>query len=628
MRPAILVIIMDFLVSSLLLFISGPDPWQVVPEGGGLAPAPAFSAAALREMETRWAREAQAARIRRTLDDQNRVIARLSRRSADLESAKSGLESELADRRRELELRQADLARQAREAERLQQAQAELTSAIGERERQIAAQREQLAARQAELTEKAREAERLQQERAALAAAIHEREQLVASQQASIARLTDSARELEILRRQQADAQRSLRDIQADQTQMAQNLTALREAETQTHGRLADLAEQQAGVAARLGELQGAQGRMETTLESVRALAAGLPEVLRAGLEDLASAQQRLDDSLDGLGGSLADLRAVSTASESGAVAERLAALAAQHRALQEALQAAITGQTDTLTARLADARRSQDTLQSDMKALAARVEDIGAKRPGPFRPFRDARIELRVSLTERFRGSDIAGYQFINYSATLYPPLLASGSNLWIAAGYKDLGLAWPGITSDLRHPVYRVVARERGGSAVCRGALQALADDPRVILMGFSATNDPYLRAAGLDRVMPMPILGRAALEARGVAGLHLFKRSSEGLNFALEASFDMNDPRSLVVRRTARGWVSALQRAFTNPNARPEAGDFVVTAEGAFVGLMVDSERCLVFEREPGTGLAIPLDNPAAFAEAVKQFRRVLK
>ena len=155
-------------------------------------------------------------------------------------------------------------------------------------------------------------------------------------------------------------------------------------------------------------------------------------------------------------------------------------------------------------------------------------------------------------------------------------------------------------------------------------------MADNPRVVLVGFSVTNDPQLAAAGITNIAPMKILGRSALEKRGTGGLHLFKRSSEGLSFAVEASFDMSDPRYLVIRRNVRAWASIFQNAFTNPNARPETGDFVVTEEGAFVGLMVDNQRCLVLDTAPlaAGARAIPLDTVKAFVDQVNQFRRSLK
>ena len=66
MRPALLVIIMDFLVSSLLLFISGPGsreeglPRRSAARGPTAAEtAPELAPAAILDMEQQWSREYQ-----------------------------------------------------------------------------------------------------------------------------------------------------------------------------------------------------------------------------------------------------------------------------------------------------------------------------------------------------------------------------------------------------------------------------------------------------------------------------------------------------------------------------------------------------------------------------------------
>src|SRR5450759_437957 len=101
MRPAILIIIMDFLVSSLLLFITGPDTWQVPAGAGARAAAPDFAPAAIADMEALWMRESQDALISHKLLTQEKTIAQLNRKSSDLEFVKSSLETTLTSQRQE-----------------------------------------------------------------------------------------------------------------------------------------------------------------------------------------------------------------------------------------------------------------------------------------------------------------------------------------------------------------------------------------------------------------------------------------------------------------------------------------------------------------------------------------------
>src|SRR5450830_886802 len=132
MRPAILIIIMDFLVSSLLLFITGPDNWHVAAGAGAraAATAPDFAPAAIADMEALWMRASQDALISHKLLTQEKTIAQLNRKSSDLEFVKSSLETtltsqrqELQTRQQELQTRQQELEQKAKEAEALKQEQ-------------------------------------------------------------------------------------------------------------------------------------------------------------------------------------------------------------------------------------------------------------------------------------------------------------------------------------------------------------------------------------------------------------------------------------------------------------------------------------------------------------------------
>ena len=589
MRPAILIIIMDFLVSSLLLFITGPDNWQVAAGAGGReTPAADFAPAAIAEMEALWLRESQDALINRKLLTQEKTIAQLNRKSSDLEFVKSSLENTLNSQRQELQTRQQ------------------------------------------ELEQKVKEAETLKQEQYRMAATVQEREKTITSQQESIASLARNTRSLEEINQKQEQVQIALKDIQTDQKTISTNLHTLQQQEAVTQVKITDVAERQALMNARIGDLHAAQARMEATLQSVNTLAANLPQAMRASLQDIADNQQQLEASVSSLAELMPTLDAVGTPAEFKGFDNRLDALALQHRTLQDALQTVLTGRTDQLASGIAAVRQNQDALQSQIQGLASKVEDIGAKRPGPFRPFRDARVELRVSLTREDRSGDINDRQLDTHAAIVYPPLVSAAGGLWLAAGYRDMGLNWPGASSPLRHVYYRIARRGGTESTLLKGPLLALADNPRVVLIAFSAADDPQLTATGLTNIAPMKILGRAALEKRGAGALHLFKRSSEGLSFAVEAAFDMSDPRYLVIRRNMRAWTSIFQNAFTNPNSRPETGDFVVTEEGGFVGIMVDDQRCLVVDTAPlaAGARAIPLDTTKAFVDQVNQFRRSLK
>lgn len=581
MRPAILIIIMDFLVSSLLLFISGPDNWRA--GGGGTTDeATEFTPAAVAAMEEDWLREARDALIGKKILTQDNLIANLTREADALAKTKQNLETE------------------------------------------IAAQKAAIAARQREIASQKAETQLLRQEQARLTTTIRERENLIASQQESIAALAQSTRAMDTLHQKQEQTQQSLREIQNEQKALTTNIASIQISGALTHEKLDDVTRSQAAIHAQLGEMEANQAGMAATLQALNAFATNLPLTMQTGFRNIADNQLQMEAAVAALTETAQTLQTINPMHATQGFADKLDALATQHQALHQTLRALISGQTDQLAEGMNDVRQNQDTLASGIKELAAKVEELGAKQPGPFRPFRDARLELRVALSEEPQSERISARQIETYVGTCYPPLLTVNGQQFLVATARDLGLNWIGISERLRHVFYRIAPPD-GAGASCLLSGPLLVPDPKanIILIGVPDAQSP-------SNALPLTILGRAKLEQRELTGLHLFKRSSRGLSFAIEASLDMSDTRHLLVRRLLRPWVNALRGAFINPNMRPEPGDFVVTEKGEFVGIMSDDQRCFILAENDlfNPELTIPLDNIAAFAQAARDYRRNLK
>ena len=83
--------------------------------------------------------------------------------------------------------------------------------------------------------------------------------------------------------------------------------------------------------------------------------------------------------------------------------------------------------------------------------------------------------------------------------------------------------------------------------------------------------------------------------------------------------------------MLRSTYNRFINFLSTQLISTAAqRPEAGDYVVTAEGAVVAVMVDEQHAYVLadaDFAPGTR-AISLGTPRDFARDALEFRKTLK
>jgi hypothetical protein len=111
-------------------------------------------------------------------------------------------------------------------------------------------------------------------------------------------------------------------------------------------------------------------------------------------------------------------------------------------------------------------------------------------------------------------------------------------------------------------------------------------------------------------------------AVLQADG-RKFQVFKSTAAGLSFEADTSPDLSDPRYQVVKRQFRGVVGW----FENPANRAEVGDYVVTADGKLVGIMVTREKCFVLSKEniANCAVTLPLADKQQFQRAVQSYPR---
>ncbi len=512
MKPALLVIIMDFLVSSLLLFISGPGLPAEVRRAVHRTPlvevAPEFAPAAMLAMEQQWAQEYQQQEAAARLATQADQLAALSGHAQTLAAQKTHLASRVATQERQL----AD-------------SQNAMTTLRTERARQEESLR----------TELAQQAETLRQTEQTRATLLAERDAITA---------------------QKADVAHRLQETLVQKSVLAEQAQQLR---------------------TRLDQQEATIQKQNETLASQQA-------ALQRELQELAKAQRDV-----------------------GQTTEEI-------RRDQLAMWTGLSADTAALGSGLSTIQTQQLVLADGLSQMDAKLARTEARQVGPFARFRDARVALEVTLRAQRVGTESTARPAKPYASrtTLHAPLFTAAGATWLAAHADDLNLTWP---ADERVTAVQLQLMPPGTNTPVRpvpGPLLVTASESRV---AFVRLPD----GPALPGITPTPLLGRAALDKRGLRDIYLFKHSAEGVGAPVEVALDLNRPGFLVIRKTYRGWINFLARNLTvSAEARPAAGDSLVTAEGNFIGLMLDDRHGFILSESDLTtpGRVIPLADPAAF------------
>ncbi len=613
MRPALLVVIMDFLVSSLLLFVSGPGAgWSARHRPGAGEPpaaAPEFSPAALQEMERQWQAQYQEEFRAMQLLDQQSQIARAEAGNRRLQEFQAGLEKQLADRAAQLEMEQQ--RRAAAEAERRRLA--------GEHQLQ-----------QAALQESAQRLEQLNRQREALLAEQARMQEQIAATAAERAAARQEARALEETKNGLENQVAGLRGrLQAQaETIGAQHRTIASQQEVIDQS-LQDVARMQARLETKTDQLSGKQDQVQALLRDFQAMAEGLPEAVRAPARDLALEQQRLNELVRQLADAVAETGARDLDAEARSLADaKLEKLASLQQTLQEELRKLLEqGMQPGLQQELQAVQQQQAELQSGITGLAGRLEEMETRQAGPFANLRDACLPVSSSLTAAYGNGNDPASQTEVFANTVYAPLIQVNGAAWLVLHGRDLGMKWVASAPALHGVNWS--AKTRDGTAVWRtetGRAALLETEPALVRMECPAPGAPD--AGGrISGIRPMPLIGRAEMAKRGARDVFLVKRHADGAAFAVDAAPDQASPVYLKVQRALRPWANFVaRRLWLDPRSQAEPGDFIVTAEGEMVGVMIDEQRCRVLDAADFGPAARPL--PLADIESLRQLLAPLR
>ncbi|HUK83374.1 MAG TPA: hypothetical protein VLZ12_12170 [Verrucomicrobiae bacterium] len=551
MKTSILIVMLDFLVCSLLLFVIGTGGKQT--QFATSAPPAVheeFSAAAMQAQQEEWNREYE----------QQTLLTQLEAETAEKERLRATLAA-----------REANLQAVAAEKARVEQAQAQTEQQLAGVETQlsrVAAERERLQkegeAAKETLAKLQIEQVQLQQQKAELEQHAQQLGQTVASQQATISTLSEE------VRASQARVEAQLDAVAQDQQQMASTLTRLDE------------------------------------------FARTLPGILQQTVVDVRKEQEAAQENVAAIAENLKGMQAGLSAEEKAALMQAIGNVAKGQQDMQSQLNTLMTsGQGEQLGQNLDSIQAGQEELRQQAARLGEQIESIKARGPGPFKAVKGARLELATSITTRTTPNGTIS----RFKSVAYPPVVRVNGRSFVIANYRTLGLAWWGMEPAIEITDLNYTVR-RAGNPPWSGPLDA----PACVL-----GDDPHVVAIELDRPAPglitMELAGPDAVLQTDQRKLHVFKSTAAGLSFEADTSPDLSDARYLVVKRQLRG----IAGWFENPSNRADIGDYVVTADGKLVGIMITREKCFVLSKDTlsNCALTIPLTDKQQFHRAVQQY-----
>lgn len=573
MKPSILIVMLDFLVCSLLMFVigTGGEKSQFAtstPPGVHEE----FSPAALQAQQEEWNRDYEQQALLTKLNtesSENQLLrSRLTETSATLATREANLKTLTEEKAR---VEQA----KAKTEESLSSVESKLTQVSEERERlakEGAATKESLGKLQSEMTGLQAQQAKLQQERAVLEQHAQQLGQTVASQQATISTLSDEVR---------ASQQRS---------------------------------------EAQIADIGRSQQQMGSTLEQLNQFARTLPATLQKSIASVNEQQQAMQTNMAALAEDVKELQADLGAEDRARLLQAVADMTKGQQAIQSRLDGLMKGgnSNDQYGASLTKIEAGQDALRQQTAKLGEQIESIKARGPGPYQAVKGARIELSATITTRDRTDDSVA----RFKSTAYPPVVRVDGRSFVVANSQAFGFGWWGLGStfskqteitDLRYTVSR--SGETNSSVPLTSSACALRADPHVVAVEL---DQPLTGLTTMELASPESIFQTDQRK------LHIFKTTAAGLSFEIDAVPDLGDNRYLVVKRNLRGVASW----FENPAYRPEPGDYMVTADGKLIGIMITREKCLTLTKDSllSCALTIPLSNRQQLQRGVLQLSKL--
>lgn len=596
MRPSILIIIFDFLVSSLLLFVVADAPAHkkmrvIQSELGNTQPDSGneFSPAAVQEMESKWKLDAdvnwQIQNLRNLQNTNEDLSKRLMISSTDNQRLSQevelqqkqikDLDEDARSKADTIRQKEAIISHKEMEKENSELNRIQSEKELAEAKSTLAKLKSDHSSLKQKLTEVSANKDALKEEVNLIQSEYNRSKELISQQQAVIKKLAETnvqiSEKLDNIGEQISDTKSALK---SDVLGLKNQLESFRQqAEKQNE-------------------------EMQIQFASISQKISALPDQIKSSVSDLNQTHQNLSNAIQSITSTamqLAQVKDLLSASEMSDTLKQLKELNNFDKENQNILVSAINSlNTDNNVAPLQRLREEQAQTLEKLATMASQLETLSARQKGPYAAVSQSRMEVSISMVEEDRGPGAWVDPDDYWSGRIYPTLFFSNNTKFIAAYYASVGLDWKEMIGDGdMKEVSIAIGRPPGDnrwSASYLGEWRFSLEEPRIVLL-------PVTDERAVDK-NALKLYGRENVLKNGTKGFRLFKAISQGTSFDVEASPDLTSspPKYVNIVSPMRHMV---EKVIKPSDARPDPGDVIVTQDGLLVGIMVDSSRCYVLD-----------------------------
>ncbi len=612
MRPALLVIVMDFLVSSLLLFIGEQNDYAFVvgqteslsgtivsPEESILSYLPIaseFSQAVIEKMEDEWRKEYQAQIKEDIFFAQKNMLAAAQERNKALTQENIQLYETLSRQRTDLSQRSEELKSLSRELEGLRRSyQAVQSDLIKAKESEQSANKERVAL----LTEKSRLEKELARATNELAIKEKEYKEMNAS--------FEKMKERMLVQAQTIDSQMKTIHLQEETISKA-----LKDVLQQQKDYSAEIVKQYADL---MHALQSVESKVNAQKSS---------QAIYDEFKIFSEQQKNLQEAVNDLAETLKKDGGKPGSMEDSTLLQAMAYILEENKQIKNMLQdISKKGALDTNA--IAELRRTQLNLQSSIYDIAGKLDQFEAKQMGPFSKLQASRIILHVNIKlsrRKFDDSTVPTHREFS-NKCLLPVVAFDGTNKYAISHINDIGLNLNfEIYESLRASLQMFPLQKTNETFIPLSPIRIPKNSSYLAFIqmpAYGSMND----VVGLNLAKDLN-----AIEKRGYRDVFVVKKKGSGLSFPVEVSPDANKKGYVSIKRSTRQWLHFLNKhLIANPESIPETGDFLVSAEGTLLGLLIDDNAAQLITRDTLTDDFIPIDitSSEAFLKSAESFLR---
>lgn len=363
----------------------------------------------------------------------------------------------------------------------------------------------------------------------------------------------------------------------------------------------------------RMDDLEKSQTSTFTALKEVDGKIDQMPEMFREGLRQMVQENQKILAGNDLLKGEIRDLVAAVDPEAARKMTEELQSLKATNQKIQEHLA---TIQRSSSAENMEKAMKALEDLSKKQRDQQAAIDGLAAgaiaKGGGAFGTSDKKGIfslvnDARLQIDGSLKSKGVL-WGHNSREITTYPIAVKANGQVYALSHAAAIGLDWDKISDRLEAVAFSLRTTPTTSGGL--GDMYAMTTNCKVLAL-------PVEGIAQLDLYRSI-----SEIQDRALGNLHIFRNSMRSSNIKIEAGATVKESQNAIeFDRTI------LDRLFAS-SRNPEPGDFVVSGDGHLVGVMTDWRTCtLILEQDLSSqGSHIQFTSIESYLQSVQAYKSI--